>query len=100
MNETRDSPTNPCIAALAGRAGTMNGGPQMDAQLDFGRVVTHAPRADQVGTGGQGFMRQNMELDVVNHSPVGRDFAVKAKNFGLVRVALVDGPPSTFTRAR
>jgi AraC-like DNA-binding protein len=72
----------------------------MDAQLDFGRLVTHAPRADPVGTGRQGFMRQNMDLDVVNHSPVGRDFSVQAKNFGLVRVALVDGPPSTFTRAR
>jgi AraC-like DNA-binding protein len=45
-------------------------------------------------------MRQNMDLDVVNHAPRERDFAVTAKNFGAVRVALVDGPPSTFTRAR
>jgi AraC-like DNA-binding protein len=72
----------------------------MNPQLDFGRLVTHAPRNDQVGAGRQGFMRQNMELDVVTHAPAGSDFSVTAKNFGPVRVARVDGPPSTFTRVR
>ncbi len=67
---------------------------------DFGRLVSHAPRVDPVGTGRQGFMRQNMELDFASHAPAGREFSVVAKNFGLVRVARVDGGRSTFTRAR
>lgn len=88
--QTQDDPAGP------GR----HGSPCRNAELDFGRLVTHAPRLDPVGTGRQGFMRQNMELNFVNHSPVGGEFSVTAKNFGLVRVARVDGTPSTFTRAR
>src|SRR5688572_25203817 len=48
----------------------------------------------------QGFMRQNMELDFVNRSPVGRQFSVTTRNFGSVRVARVLGTPSSFTRTR
>jgi AraC-like DNA-binding protein len=45
-------------------------------------------------------MRQNMQLDFVNRSPVGRQFSVTTRNFGTVRVGRVLGTPSSFTRAR
>lgn len=50
--------------------------------------------------GQRGFMRQNMDLDFVNRSPVGRPFQMSVRNFGTVRVARVIGTPSSFTRAR
>jgi AraC-like DNA-binding protein len=54
-----------------------------------------------VGTivhGRQGFMKLNMELDVVNRSTDGRPVSVVAKSFGTVGVGFVDGTPSTFSR--
>jgi len=45
-------------------------------------------------------MRQNMELDFVNRSPVGKQFSVTTRNFGTVRVGRVLGTPSSFTRTR
>src|SRR5262245_22307110 len=50
--------------------------------------------------GRQGLMKQNMEIDFVNRSPVGRQFTVTVKNFGPVRAARILGTASTFTRAR
>jgi AraC-like DNA-binding protein len=50
--------------------------------------------------GRQGFMRQNMELDFLNRSPVGRQFSVTARNLGSVRVGRVLGTPSSFFRTR
>lgn len=45
-------------------------------------------------------MRENMELDFVNRSPVGRQFSITAKDFGAVRVGRVLGTPSSFVRKR
>jgi AraC-like DNA-binding protein len=96
MNQPRSRATNPSRILSAPREEQIM---RQGGANDFGRLLSHAPRVDPVGTGRQGFMRQNMELDFVNHAPAGREFSVTAKNFGLVRVARVDGGRSTFTRA-
>ena len=48
----------------------------------------------------QGFMRQNIDLDVVNRSQSGKRFAVTVRNFGAVRVADIDPASASFIRAR
>lgn len=58
------------------------------------------PRALPEEAARQGFMRQNIALDVDNHSASGKQFSIVARNFGSVRVANIDPPPSTFTRAK
>lgn len=47
-----------------------------------------------------GFMRQNIALDVVNRSREGKVFSIVVRNFGSVRVADIDPPPASFVRAR
>ena len=49
--------------------------------------------------GPEGFMKLNMQLDVINRSPAGRQFSVVAKSFGTLRVARVLGVPSSVIRA-
>jgi AraC-like DNA-binding protein len=58
------------------------------------------PPAGWAEQGREGFMKLNMQLDVINRSPVGRQFSVLAKSFGAIRVARVLGVPSTVIRAR
>ena len=58
------------------------------------------PRALPEEAARQGFMRQNMALDVVNHSTSGKQFSIVARNFGSVRVANIDPPPSSFARTQ
>jgi len=48
--------------------------------------------------GRQGFMKLNMELDVVNRSTDGRPVSVVARSFGAVGAGFIDGTPSTFSR--
>jgi AraC-like DNA-binding protein len=48
----------------------------------------------------QGFMRQNIDLDVVNRSPSGKRFSVVVRNYGTVRVANIDPASASFVRAR
>jgi AraC-like DNA-binding protein len=64
----------------------------------FSPIKAAPPPATEPGR--QGFMRQNMELDFINRSPVGRTFSVTAKNYGPVRVGRVLGTPSSFIRTR
>jgi AraC-like DNA-binding protein len=58
------------------------------------------PRALPTEAARDGFMRQNMALDVVNHSTEGKAFSIVVRNFGAVRVANIDPPPASFVRAR
>ena len=62
------------------------------------RVSSGALPAGTIVHGRQGFMKLNMELDVVNRSTDGRPVSVVAKSFGAVGVGFVDGTPSTFSR--
>jgi AraC-like DNA-binding protein len=48
----------------------------------------------------QGFMRQNIDLDVVNRSPSGKRFAVIVRNYGAVRIASIDPAAASFIRGR
>jgi len=48
----------------------------------------------------QGFMRQNLDLDVVNRSMSGKGFSVVVRNYGSVRAADIHPASATFTRAR
>jgi AraC-like DNA-binding protein len=45
-------------------------------------------------------MKLNMQLDLINRSPLGRHFSVVAKSFGPVSVGRVQGAPSSAIRAR
>ncbi|KAB2861639.1 MAG: hypothetical protein F9K43_21105, partial [Bauldia sp.] len=63
-------------------------------------TVAPASSPDPAEPGRQGFMKQNMELDFINRSPLGRPFSVVARSFGPVRVGRVLGTPSSFIRAR
>lgn len=47
-----------------------------------------------------GFMRQNMDLDVVNRSSSGKRFSVVVRNYGAVRVADIDPAAASFSRTR
>jgi AraC-like DNA-binding protein len=63
--------------------------------------VSSAPLAPgAVVRGHEGFMKLNMELDVINRSPTGRPVSVVAKSFGSVGVGRIDGTPSSFSRKR
>jgi AraC-like DNA-binding protein len=57
------------------------------------------PPAGCAERGPEGFMKLNMQLDVINRSPAGRQFSVIAKSFGPVRVGRVLGVPSSVIRA-
>lgn len=48
----------------------------------------------------QGFMRQNIDLDVINRSRSGKHFAVTVRNYGAVRVASIDPAAASFIRAK
>jgi AraC-like DNA-binding protein len=58
------------------------------------------PRELPADAARDGFMRQNMRLDVTASSSVQKQFAIVVRNFGHVRVADIDPAPSRFTRAR
>jgi AraC-like DNA-binding protein len=62
------------------------------------RVSSGPLPAGTVVRGRQGFMKLNMELDVVNRSTDGRPVSVVAKSFGAVGAGFIDGTPSTFSR--
>jgi AraC-like DNA-binding protein len=46
-----------------------------------------------------GFMRQNIDLDVINRSRAGKRFSVTVRNYGAVRVASIDPAAASFVRA-
>jgi AraC-like DNA-binding protein len=58
------------------------------------------PRALPVAAARQGFMRQNIDLDVINRSRSGKLFSVTVRNYGAVRVADIDPAAASFIRAR
>jgi AraC-like DNA-binding protein len=58
------------------------------------------PRVLPADAARDGFMRQNMRLDVAASSSAQKQFAIVVRNFGHVRVADIDPAPSRFTRAR
>ena len=58
------------------------------------------PRALPTEAAREGFMRQNMALDVVNRSTEGKEFSIVVRNFGSVRVGNIDPPPATFVRTQ
>lgn len=62
------------------------------------RVSSGLLPAGTVVRGRQGFMKLNMELDVVNRSTDGRPVSVVARSFGAVGAGFIDGTPSSFSR--
>jgi AraC-like DNA-binding protein len=58
------------------------------------------PRVLPADAARDGFMRQNMRLDVAADSSAAKQFAIVVRNFGHVRMADIDPAAARFTRAR